>query len=99
MSSSEREQLGYEESGGVVVTQVQQGSFADDIGLRANDVIVAINRKPIQKVADIEGTQKGLKAGDDVAVKVMRRIGAAGGRLGWTPQYLAGVLPADSGNF
>ena len=99
LSSSEREQLGYKESGGVVVTQVQHGSFADDIGLRANDVIVAINRKPIQKVADIEGTQKGLKAGDDVAVKVMRRIVAAGGQMGWTPQYLAGVLPADSDDF
>ena len=99
LSAAEREQLSYEESDGVRVTEVKQGSFADDIGLRPNDIVVAINRKPIQRVADIEGAQEGLKAGDDVAVKVMRRIVGARGQVGWTPQYLAGVLPAEFGSF
>ncbi len=99
LSAAEREQLSYEESGGVLVTEVEQGSFADDIGLNANDIVVAINRKPIKRVADIEGAQEGLKAGDDVAVKVMRRIVGASGRVGWTTQYLAGVLPAEFGSF
>ena len=99
LSAAEREQLSYEESDGVLVTEVEQGSFADDIGLRPNDIVVAINRKPIKRVADIEGAQKGLKAGDDVAVKVMRRIVGASGQVGWTPQYLADVLPAEFGSF
>ena len=99
LSAAEREQLSYEESDGVRVTEVKQGSFADDIGLNANDIVVAINRKPIKRVADIEGAQEGLKAGDDVAVKVMRRIVGASGRVGWTTQYLAGVLPAEFGSF
>ena len=99
LSAAERQQLGYEESDGVLVTEVEQGSFAEEIGLSPNDVVVAINRKPIKRVADIEGAQEGLKAGDDVAVKVMRRIVGSNGQMGWTPQYLAGVLPAESGTF
>ena len=99
LSAAERQQLSYEESVGVLVTEVEQGSFADDIGLRPNDIVVAINRKPIKRVADIEGAQEGLKAGDDVAVKVMRRIVGASGQVGWTTQYLAGVLPAEFGSF
>ena len=99
LSAAEREQLGYEKSDGVLITEVERGSFADDIGLRPNDIVVAINRKPVKRIADIEGAQKGLQAGDDVAVKVMRRIIGTRGQVGWTPQYLAGVLPAESGSF
>ena len=99
LSAAERQRLGYEESEGVLVTEVEQGSFADDIGLRPNHIVVAINRKPIKRVADIESIQEGIKAGDDVAVKVMRRIVGSNGQVGWTPQYLAGVLPAESGSF
>ncbi len=99
LSAAEREQLDYEESDGVLITEVEQGSFADDIGLSRNDIVVSINRKPVKRVADLESAQKGLKAGDDVAVKVMRRIVGTGGQVGWTPQYLAGVLPAEFGSF
>ena len=99
LSAAERRQLSYEESGGVLVTEVVQGSFADDIGLRPNDIVVAINRKPIKGIADIEDAQEGLKTGNDVAVKVMRRIVGPRGQVGWTPQYLAGVLPEESGSF
>ena len=99
LSAAERERLSYEESEGVLVTKVEQSSFADDIGLRPNHIVVAINRKPIKRVADIESAQEGIKAGDDVAVKVMRRSVDSNGQVGWIPQYLAGVLPAESGGF
>ena len=99
LSAAERERLSYELSEGVLVTEVEQGSFADDIGLRPNHIVVAINRKAIKRVADIESAQIGIKAGDDVAVKVMRRTVGSNGQVGWTPQYLAGVLPAESGGF
>ena len=49
-------------------------SFADDIGVRANDIIVMINRKPVTSIDDVRDIQADLKPGDDVAVKVMRRI-------------------------
>jgi serine protease Do len=100
LSSSQREQLGYKESEGVLVTEVEPASFSDDIGVVANDIIVAINRKPISDVEDIRGIQQELKPGDDVAVKVMRRIPSGpDGRLEWVSAYLAGVLPQGKGKF
>ena len=92
LSSAERERIGYEDADGVLVTKVEPASFADDIGIRANDIVVAINRKPVSGVSDIEKIQADLKAGNDVAVKVMRMAG----RGNWVTQYLAGVLPDDA---
>ena len=92
LSPAERERIGYENSDGVLVTKVEPASFADDIGIRSNDIVVAINRKPVNGVSDIEKIQTNVKPGDDVAVKVMRMAG----RGNWVTQYLAGVLPEDA---
>ena len=92
LSASDRKQLDFKETGGVLVTKVEPASFADDIGMSDNDIIVAINRKPISGIDDIRNIQGGLKPGDDVAFKVMRRIP---GREDWVANYLAGVLPKD----
>jgi serine protease DegQ len=40
-------------SKGVKVTAVEQNSPAAQVGLKANDVIVAVNRQPVQSVADL----------------------------------------------
>jgi len=88
LSSSRREQLGYDGEGGVLVTAVEPTSFSDDIGMLPNDVIVAINRRPVATMNDVREVQNGLKPGDDVAFKVMRR-----GPDEWQALYLAGVLP------
>ena len=90
LTPATRERVGYEESGGVLVTKVKPTSFADDIGLLTNDIVVAINRKLVQNISDIQKIQDTLKPGDDVAVKVMRLTG----RASWSTQYLAGVLPS-----
>ena len=92
LSASDRKQLDFKETGGVLVTKVEPASFADDIGMSDNDIIVAINRKPISGIDDIRKIQDVLKPGDDVAFKVMRRIP---GREKWVTNYLAGVLPKD----
>ena len=92
LSASDRKQLDFKETGGVLVTKVEPASFADDIGMSDNDIIVAINRKPINGIDDIRKIQDVLKPGDDVAFKVMRRIP---GREDWVTNYLAGVLPKD----
>ncbi len=88
LTATRREQLELDEEDGVIVTAVEQGTFAEDIGLATNDVIVAINRRPVASVSDIREIRNGLEPGDDVAFKVLRR-----GRAGWTAQYFAGVLP------
>ena len=77
------------------VTDVEPGSFAEDLGVIPGDIIVSVNRQPVEAVSELRELREGLQPGDDIALKVMRR--AAGG---WTAQYLGGVLPeADSGRF
>jgi len=88
--------------GGVVVTQVQENSFAEEIGLQERDIIVSINRQPVASADDVRALQAKLKAGDAVAFRVLRPVPAnRGGGSGSAPrsqylgQYLAGTLPAE----
>jgi serine protease Do len=97
LTSSQREQLEFTESGGVLVTKVDLPSFADDIGIDQNDIILAINRKPVMNVNDVREIQTGLKPGGDVAFKVMRRNPMPGAAQPWATLYLAGVLPESGG--
>jgi len=83
-----KQNLGFTATGGVLVNSVESGSFSEDIGLRKNDVILAINRQPVNSIEDVQRIQKTLKNGDPVAMKVMRR-----GRGGdWQTFYPAGEL-------
>jgi serine protease Do len=91
-----RKESGYEKPDGVLVTTVDPASFAEDIGLRPGDVIVALNRRPVSSIEDIKQIQQSLKPGDDVAFKVERNVGALTGRPQWTTIYLAGVLRKPS---
>jgi len=43
---------------GVVVTDIQDGSRADDAGLRSGDVIQQVNRRPVNNVAEFERAMK-----------------------------------------
>ena len=101
LTRSQREELAFEESDGVLVTSVVPASFADDIGVQPNDIIVMINRKPVASIDDVRGIQADLKPGDDVVVKVMRRIPSRNSdqQFAWTALYLAGGLPQDKGRF
>jgi serine protease Do len=47
------EDLGYEEPGGVVISQVQVGSAAQSRGLRRGERIVEINRQAVSTPADV----------------------------------------------
>ncbi len=96
LTAEQRQQMEYEESGGVVVTSVEPGSFADDIGIVRNDVIAAINRHNVSSVQDVRAIRRDLKAGSDVVFRVMRRAGAGAGRGSrWQSLFLAGVLPSS----
>jgi serine protease Do len=80
--------------GAVIVTRVEVGSFADDIGLRENDVVISINRQPVTSVEDLKKLQTGLSSGDPVAFRVARGIPIGRDRgLEWRTTYVAGKLP------
>jgi serine protease Do len=58
---------------GVVVTGVDDGSRADDAGLRNGDVIQQVNRQPVKNLADFERAMK--QAGDKSALLLVNRNG------------------------
>jgi len=89
-----RDNMGLKQSTGVLIADVEGGSFADDIGLEANDVITSINQQSVNSVEDVKKLQGNLKPGDAVAFRVLRRAGGSRNNGGeWAPLYLAGTLP------
>ncbi len=93
----DREEMGITlDNGGVLVTRVEQGSFAEEIGLRERDLIVSVNRQPVASVDDLRKVQSGLKQGDPVAFRVMRADPTAVRGTARTPQwfvlYLSGTI-------
>jgi serine protease Do len=90
---TDREEMGLKASGGVQVTDVEDGSFAYDLDLRKGDVIVELNRQPINVPADISRIQNTLKPGDAVAFHVMRQAPGARGGGDWVSFYPAGRVP------
>jgi len=52
--------------GGVIITSVRPGSFADEIGLGKAAIITAINRKPVTDEASYRAIVSTLKSKDDV---------------------------------
>ncbi|MDE3105263.1 MAG: trypsin-like peptidase domain-containing protein [Acidobacteriota bacterium] len=73
-------------SGGVVITNVRAGSFADEINLGKGMIITEINKQPITDEASYRAIVKGLKSKGDV-VFVVRDPRAAGNN------YIGGTLP------
>ena len=74
-------------TGGVMVTSVRTGSFADEISLTKGAVIIEINHKPVTDEASYRSIVSGLKSGDDV-VFVVRDTRPGGGNA-----YVGGTLP------
>jgi serine protease Do len=90
LNDSLRQNLGFKGPAGVLVTQVEPGSFADDIGVLANDIITEVNRHAVTSADELIRIQNTLKPGDAVAFRLMR-----GGRnQEWTVAFAAGTLPA-----
>jgi serine protease Do len=74
---------------GVVVQEVKPGSFAEDVGLTRGDVILQINKQPVNSEDDFDRVQSTLKSGQDVVFLVRQRGGGANaGTI-----FLAGTLP------
>ena len=97
LQAVEREDMNLEDNRGVMITRVQEDSFAAEVGLREKDVILSINRVPIASVDDIRKVQSGLKGGDAVAFRVARANPLAGRAPNAGPKYntffVSGTLP------
>jgi serine protease Do len=64
--------LGLEETKGVVVTAVESGSPADDAGLRRGDVILEVNRQPVDDADKYKSALKKVEKGKNVLLLVRR---------------------------
>jgi len=74
---------------GVIVQDVKPGSFAEDVNVGRGDIVLEINRQPVNNEDDFSRIESSLKSGQDVVFLVRQR--------GSTRQdgtiFLAGTLP------
>jgi serine protease Do len=87
-----KENMGIKENG-VLVQNVEQGSFADDLQLQQGDVITQINGHAVTNVDEFKRMQGTLKTGDAVALTVLRNLGPPQ-KPNWQTIYPAGTVPA-----
>ena len=76
---------------GVIVTEVEPGSFAEDIGFQQGDVIVEVNRTGVQSFAELRHELDGLRTGQEVVFKVLRQ----NQDRGLLTVFLAGTVPSS----
>jgi serine protease Do len=82
------QRLGIPAGKGVIVQEVKPGTFADDIGLGRGDVIMELNKQPINSSADFGRLQAQLHSGPDVVFLVRQGRGRNAGTV-----ILGGTLP------
>ena len=66
------ESLGLDKAEGIVVSAVEQGSAADEAGIRRGDVIVEIDRKPIRNLDEYKKSIATVRKGKGVLFLVRR---------------------------
>jgi serine protease Do len=84
--------VGMEGQHGVLVTDVDPASFADDLGFTRGDVITEINREPVTSLDEYKKAVAKLKPGMNVVFKVLRR----GDADRTFTVFLPGVVPAEN---
>ena len=92
LNDRQRETLGIKEQGGIQVRSVEPDSFAEDMGLQAGDILMSLNKQPINSTDDLQKLKSSLKPGDAVAFRVLRREHRNSGA--WVPSYVAGTVPS-----
>jgi serine protease Do len=81
---------GFEDMKGVLVTEVDPASFAEDIGFVRGDVITEVNHSTVSSVSEYRRVVSGLKPGENVLFKIRRRTGGDQ----FDTVFLAGAVPA-----
>src|ERR1700682_4079501 len=74
---------------GVVVSDVKQGSFAEDVGLARGGVVLEVNKQPVNNPDEFTKIESSLRSGQDVVFLVRQR----GSRAQDGTIFLAGTLP------
>jgi serine protease Do len=74
---------------GVIVQDVKPGSFAEDVNLARGDIILEVNKQPVNSEEDFARIESSLKSGQDVVFLVRQR---GSSRQDGTI-FLAGTLP------
>ena len=76
-------------SKGVIVQDVKPDGFGDTVGVSRGDVILEINKQPVNSESDFHKVESQLKAGQDVVFLVRPRgLGPNGGTV-----FMGGTLP------
>jgi serine protease Do len=89
MTPDMADRMGLPSGKGVVVDDVKQGSFADeDLQLQRGDVILELNRQPVNSVQDFRKLESQLKSGDPVALLIHPARSASGVTV-----FSSGTLP------
>ncbi len=83
------DRLDMEAGKGVIVQDVKPGSFAEDVNVARGDIILQINKQPVNSEDDFSRIESGLKSGQDVVFLVRQR---GSSRQDGTI-FLAGTLP------
>jgi serine protease Do len=65
-------QLGYEGESGVVVSQVENGSPADNAGIQEGDLVKEVNRQPISGIGDYRSVLETVKKGRAILLLIRR---------------------------
>jgi len=91
LTQRQRETMNLKETSGILVSTVEPDSFAEDLGLQPGDVLLSLNRHPINSTDDLQKLKATLKPGDAVAMRILRRERRNSGD--WISSYVAGTLP------
>ena len=71
------DRMGLPSTKGVIVRDVKPGSFAEDVNLGRGDVILEINRQPVNSEEDFARIESSMKSGQDVVFLVRPRGSSA----------------------
>ena len=62
---------------GVIVQDVKPGSFAEDIGMSRGDIILEVNKQPVNSEEEFARVESSMKSGQDVVFLVRQRGSSA----------------------
>ena len=89
LTPAQATQYGLErDENGLIVTDVEPGSFADELGMLPRDVILEFNQQPVRSRRAFLAIEAGLTPGSDVVFWLKRRVGNR-----WVGLYLGDRLP------
>jgi len=95
LTEKERSDLAIDDKSGVKVVTVDPGSFADDIGMQEGDTILSINRQRVTSPDDVMKVQSDFKAGQAIAVHIVRAPALSNHHVQPQRYYLSGRLPTE----